>query len=427
MNYVNMVNWNSMKRYIKIAVVVLIFPFWCQAQDKEVLTLPEIIEKIDQNNLLLKVYGDRAESYKYSADAATAWMPPMIGLGTWQTPYPFQDVMDPRDKGMLMLRVEQEIPGRAKLNARRRYIESQGNAELANRAVTFNDLKAEARKQYFSWLVALQKISVLRKNEQVLSMMRKIEEVRYPYNQSQLSSVYRSDAALENNAAMMQMQVGEIERAKGTLNALMNRQGNEDFTIDTTYEVRFLPVSQIDTASLAVERRDVLRMNENIRSMQLNIEAMRLQRRPDFRVQFDHMQPFDDMMPKAFSVMGMISIPFAPWASKMYKSDIRAMEFNIRAMETERAAMLQETQAMLYGMQNEILSMQKRINAIETKVIPALQKTFDANYLVYQENKLSVTVLLDSWEALNMMQTELLDDKRRLYQMIADYEKEIYR
>jgi hypothetical protein len=96
-------------------------------------------------------------------------------------------------------------------------------------------------------------------------------------------------------------------------------------------------------------------------------------------------------------------------------------------METERAAMLQETQAMLYGMQNEILSMQKRINAIETKVIPALQKTFDANYLVYQENKLSVTVLLDSWEALNMMQTELLDDKRRLYQMIADYEKEIYR
>jgi outer membrane protein, heavy metal efflux system len=125
--------------------------------------------------------------------------------------------------------------------------------------------------------------------------------------------------------------------------------------------------------------------------------------------------------------MGMMSIPFAPWASKMYKSDIRAMELNIRAMETERAAMLQETQGMLYAMQNEILSMQKRINAIESKVIPALQKTFDANYIVYQENKLSVTVLLDSWEALNMMRNELLDDKQRLYQMIADYEKEIYR
>jgi outer membrane protein, heavy metal efflux system len=417
-----------MMQSIKIAgSLLLLLPFWAIAQNKEVLSLPEILQKIDQNNLLLKVYSDRAESYKYSADAATAWMPPMIGLGTWATPYPFQEVMDPRDKGMLMFRIEQEIPVRSKLNARRRFIESQGNAELANRAVVLNDLKAEARKQYFTWLVALQKIAVLQKNDQVLSMMRKIEEVRYPYNQSQLSSVYRSDAAMENNAAMVQMQVGEIERAKGTLNALMNRQGNEDFTIDTTYEVKFIPVSQIDTASLAFERRDVLRMNENIRSMQLNIEAMRLERRPGFRIQFDHMQPFDDMMPKAFGVMGMMSIPFAPWASKMYKSDIRAMELNIRAMETERAAMLQETQGMLYAMQNEILSMQKRINAIESKVIPALQKTFDANYIVYQENKLSVTVLLDSWEALNMMRNELLDDKQRLYQMIADYEKEIYR
>jgi outer membrane protein, heavy metal efflux system len=427
MNYVNMVNWKYMMQYIKITMMVLMFPFLALSQNKEVLSLPEIIQKIDQNNLLLKVYSDRAESYKYSADAATAWMPPMIGLGTWATPYPFQEVMDPRDKGMLMFRIEQEIPVRSKLNARRRFIESQGNAELANRAVVLNDLKAEARKQYFTWLVALQKIAVLQKNEQVLSMMRKIEEVRYPYNQSQLSSVYRSDAAMENNAAMVQMQVGEIERAKGTLNALMNRQGNEDFTIDTTYDVKFTPVSQIDTASLAFERRDVLRMNENIRSMQLNIEAMRLERRPGFRIQFDHMQPFDDMMPKAFSVMGMMSIPFAPWSSKMYKSDIRAMELNIRAMETERSAMLQETQGMLYAMQNEILSMQKRINAIESKVIPALQKTFDANYILYQENKLSVTVLLDSWEALNMMRNELLDDKQRLYQMIADYEKEIYR
>jgi outer membrane protein, heavy metal efflux system len=427
MNYVNMVNWKYMMQYIKITMMVLMFPFLALSQNKEVLSLPEIIQKIDQNNLLLKVYSDRAESYKYSADAATAWMPPMIGLGTWATPYPFQEVMDPRDKGMLMFRIEQEIPVRSKLNARRRFIESQGNAELANKAVVLNDLKAEARKQYFTWLVALQKIAVLQKNEQVLSMMRKIEEVRYPYNQSQLSSVYRSDAAMENNAAMVQMQVGEIERAKGTLNALMNRQGNEDFTIDTTYDVKFTPVSQIDTASLAFERRDVLRMNENIRSMQLNIEAMRLERRPGFRIQFDHMQPFDDMMPKAFSVMGMMSIPFAPWSSKMYKSDIRAMELNIRAMETERSAMLQETQGMLYAMQNEILSMQKRINAIESKVIPALQKTFDANYILYQENKLSVTVLLDSWEALNMMRNELLDDKQRLYQMIADYEKEIYR
>lgn len=411
----------------KIWVLLLLAPCIAFGQDREVLSLPEIFQRIDRNNLALQVFGTRAESFAFSADAATAWMPPMVGLGTWQTPYPFQKIMEPRDRGMVMLRAEQEIPSRAKLNARKRYIQSQANVELAGRAVSFNNLKAEARRQYYAWMVALERLKVLRKNDQVLGMMRKIEEVRYPYNQSQLSNVYRSDAALESNRAMMQMQEGEIARAKGFLNALMNRAGNNDFTIDTTYAIQFVPAQQIDTAALSSNRKDVLRMNESIRSMQLNIEAMRLQRKPDFRVQFDHMSPLGAMMPTAFSVMGMVSIPFAPWSSKMYKSDIRAMELNIRSMEGERAAMLQETQGMLYGMQEEIRSMQKRITAIETKVIPALQKTFDANFVVYQENKLSITVLLDSWEALNMMQMDLLDDQYRLYQMIADYEKELYR
>lgn len=161
--------------------------------------------------------------------------------------------------------------------------------------------------------------------------------------------------------------------------------------------------------------------------MQFNIKAMRQERKPDFRIQFDHMSPFSSMMPQAFSVMGMVSIPIVPWSRKMYRSEIKSMEFNIKAMESERASMLRETQGMVYGMQAEIQSMQRRIQSIEQKVIPALQKTFDASFLVYQENKLSMTVLIENWEALNMMQLDLLDEKQKLYQMIVDYEKEIYK
>lgn len=414
-------------RSIKQIIIFILLPLVSIAQRDSVMSLPEIFQEINENNLLLKSYGQRAESYQYSADAATAWMPPMVGLGTWQTPYPFQKVMDARDKGMLMIRLEQEIPNRARLNATRRYIASQANAEREARNVALNDMEAEAKRQYFNWLVASQSLAVLRKNEQVLLLMRKVEEVRLPYNQSQLSSVYRSDAALEENRSMMYMQLGEISRAKAYLNGFMNRASDYDFTIDTNYDVQFSPFSQIDTAAIAVIRSDILRMNENIRSMQLNIEAMRLQKKPIFKVQFDHMQPFDNMMPKAFGLMGMMSIPIAPWSSKMYKSEIKSMELNIGAMQNERAAMLQETQAMLRGMQSEIQSMQRRISAMETKVIPALQKNFDANYIQYQENKLSITALIESYEALNMIQMEILDEKQRLYQMIADYEKQIYR
>lgn len=428
MNYANMESWRcTMFSTKKILIIALLFsPFQVLAQQSPVLSLDTILARINNNNILLQTYGLRAEGYKYSADAATAWMPPMVGLGTFMTPYPGQMKMEPSDAGQLMLRVEQDIPNPAKLKAKSRYIESQGAIENATRGITLNDLKSRAKGLYYSWLLATQRINVLNKNIDILETLKKIEEVRYPYNQSQLSSVFRIDARIEEIRNMIRMQEGEIGRSRAYLNGLMNIPGNTMFVIDTTSDPKFVPVLH-DTAWLAAERVDILRMNESIRSMQLNIESMRQQRKPDFRIQFDHMYPLDAMMPNAYSVMGMISIPIVPWASKMYKSDIKAMQFNIRAMQGERSAMLQETQGMLYGMQAEIQSMQRRITGIEDKIIPSLQKSLDVNVLNYKENKSQITVVIDSWEALLMMQMNLLDEKQRLYQMIVDYEKEIYR
>ena len=428
MNYASMENCRYMKQLIKhIGKFLLLLPVFSFAQQSRILPLDSILEKIDKNNLLLQSYGLKAESYKYSADAATAWMAPMIGIGTFMTPYPNQIVKDPGDRGNLMLQIEQDIPNPAKLNAKKRYIASQANVEMANRDITLNDFKSQAKRLYFNWLVARQRINVLHSNERLMVMMKKIEEVRYPYNQSQLGNVYKADSKIEENRNMIRMQEGTIAKARAWLNKLMNLPGNEMFEVDTTFQPGFTPTASYDTASLATVRKDVFKMNAGIRSMQLNIESMKREKKPDFRIRFDHMYPLDAMMPNSFSVMGMISIPIAPWASKMYRSEIKAMQFNIRGMEKEREAMLQETQGMLYGMQYEIQTMQKRITAMEEKIIPALQKTMDAKFINYQENKMTLNEVMDAWEALTMMQTNILDEKLKLYEMIADYEKELYR
>lgn len=416
-----------MKYIIKyIKWILLLLPVNVFAQDTAVVSLDSILQRIERNNILLQSYGLRAESYKYIANASTAWMAPMVGVGTFMTPYPGQMKMQPSDAGQLMLRLEQDIPNRSKQIAKKHYIESQANVEKATRKITLNDFKAQAKRLYYSWLVADQRIKVLQRNEKIMITMKKIEELRYPYNQSQLGNVYRAEAKLEENRNMIRMQEGEIGRTRAYLNGLMNRPGTEIFTIDTIVTPVFAGAVH-DTASLAGVRGDVLKMNESIRSMGLNIHSLRQQWKPDFRIQYDHMYPLDATMPKQYSVMGMISIPIVPWASKMYKNEIKAMQFNVQAMKKERSAMLQETQGMLYGMQYEIQSMQKRIKALEEKVIPALQKTLDANFINYQENKLQLSFVIDSWEALTMMQLDLLDGKLKLYQMIVDYEKELYR
>ncbi len=423
-----MENWRFTMFNIKtIIIVALLLPFFASAQQQPTLSLDTVLQRIDKNNLLLQSYALKAESFKHSAKAATAWMAPMVGVGTFMTPYPGQMIMDEGDKGSLMLQLEQDIPNPVKTNANKRYIESKGKVENETRGVTLNLYKTQAKRLYFSWLVAQRKITVLEQNEKIMQTMKKIEEIRYPFNQSKLGSVYQTTAKLEENRNMIRMQEGEIAKARAWLNSLMNEKGNADFKIDTAYQPVFILAASLDTGVLAKARNDIKKMDYSIQSMELNIEAMKKQSRPDFKVRFDHMSPLTKAMPKAFSIMGMVSIPIAPWSSKMYKSEVKGMEYEVQAMAKEKAAMLQETQGMLYGMQFEIQSMQKRIDAMEHKIIPTLQKTLDVNFLSYRENKMELPVVIDAWEALTMMQTNILDEKLKLYLMIADYEKELYR
>ena len=423
-----MENWRFTMFNIKtIIIVALLLPFFASAQQQPTLSLDTVLQRIDKNNLLLQSYALKAESFKHSAKAATAWMAPMVGVGTFMTPYPGQMIMDEGDKGSLMLQLEQDIPNPVKTNANKRYIESKGKVENETRGVTLNLYKTQAKRLYFSWLVAQRKITVLEQNEKIMQTMKKIEEIRYPFNQSKLGSVYQTTAKLEENRNMIRMQEGEIAKARAWLNSLMNEKGNADFKIDTAYQPVFILAASLDTGVLAKARNDIKKMDYSIQSMELNIEAMKKQSRPDFKLRFDHMSPLTKVMPKAFSIMGMVSIPIAPWSSKMYKSEVKGMEYEVQAMAKEKAAMLQETQGMLYGMQFEIQSMQKRIDAMEHKIIPTLQKTLDVNFLSYRENKMELPVVIDAWEALTMMQTNILDEKLKLYLMIADYEKELYR
>ena len=413
---------------IKKIGILIFMPLQLLAQQTEVLNLDSIVSKIEKNNLNLKSYDLRAESYKYKAEAGTAWMAPMVGAGTYMMPYPGQEVMD-QDKGSLMFQLEQDIPNPAKLKAQKRYIESQAEVEKASQGVVLNELKAKAKNFYFSWIVAEQRIKILEENDKILQTMNKIEKIRYPYNQSQLGNVYRTSAKIDENRNMIRMQEGEISRARSSLNSLMNRYGDTHFRIDTSYKLHFIPSHghEHDTTLLASSRKDIHRMDKTINSMQLNIKAMKQESKPDFRIRFDHMSPLGNLMPKSYSVMGMISIPIAPWSSKMYKSEVKAMQYDIEAMQKEREAMLQETQGMLYGMQYQIEAMEKRVKVMEEKIVPSLRKNMEANFLSYQENKTDLPAVLDSWEALTMMQMDVLDEKLKLYLMIIEHEKELYR
>lgn len=411
---------------IKMLAALMLLPFTLLSQPVPVLSLDNILQHIEVNNPLLQSYGLKAEALKENASGATAWMPPMVGAGTFMTPYPFRKVMDPRDRGSLMIRAEQEIPNRSRQRAQQELLASQANLQLAEKNITLNNYKAEARRLYYSWLIIRQQIGVLKENERIMATLKKIEEVRYPYNRSELSSIYKITARIEQNRNALRTQEAEISRIMSVLNGFMNRPANQLFTVDTSYTPQLRPVTA-DTTFLNSARGDLLKIDANIRTMQLNIRSLQLEKKPAFSVQFDHMQSLNRMMPNAFSIMGMLTIPIAPWSARSYQSGIRSMKLNIEAMEKEKAAVLSEARGTLYGIESQLQSVQDRIRSLEKTIIPAMQKSFDASFLSYQENKAQADITIEAWEALNMLQLDLLNEKLKLYQMIAEYEKEIYR
>jgi hypothetical protein len=136
------------------------------------------------------------------------------------------------------------------------------------------------------------------------------------------------------------------------------------------------------------------------------------------------MQPLGNM-PTLFTAMAMVSIPIAPWSSKMYKSEVKGMQYDIEAMRKGREALLIETRGMLAGMAAKLIRMQQQLENYDTRIIPALQKNYQTLMVGYEENREQLPIVIDGWEAMNMAQLEYLDRLEEYYIMIVRYEKEL--
>ncbi|RAW02404.1 hypothetical protein DQQ10_05810 [Pseudochryseolinea flava] len=393
----------------------------------QVITLDSVLTIIDKQNPMLQEYDNKVKALNTYAEGAKSWMAPMVGAGTFMTPYPNQMLMDERDKGAWMFSVEQDIPNPSKLNANKNYLASKASVEIQNRSTQFNQLRSEAKAMYYQWLVAEQKLIILRENEQIMELMLKLARIRYPYNQGSLGNIYKAEGRLSEVQNMILMTDGDIEESSFRLKSLMNVPVQTKIMIDTTTQIKFEPNQIIyDTAALTAQRSDIKQIDKTIEVMRLNQQLQRYQARPDFKIRFDHMQPIGKM-PTQFTAMAMVSIPIAPWSSKMYKTEVKGMQYDIEAMKKGRQAILIETRGMLAGMASQLARMKQQLENYDTKIIPALKKNYQTLMLAYEENREQLPIVIDSWEALNMAQMEYIEKNQDYLNMIVSYEKELER
>lgn len=407
------------------SVVFMLSLFFCIQLQAQVITLDSVLNTIEKQNPMLQEYDSKVKALNTYAEGAKSWMAPMIGAGTFMTPYPNQMLMDERDKGAWMFTVEQEIPNPSKLTANKKYLSSKAAVEEQNRSAQFNQLRSEAKAIYYRWVLAEEKIAVLKESQAIIELMIKLARIRYPYNQGSLGNIYKAEGRLAEVQNMIAMTNGDIEESSSRLKSLMNIPHDAPIMIDTATKISYEPNQLIyDTASLSSQRSDVKQIDKTIEVMKLNQQVQRYQARPDFKIRFDHMQPIGNM-PTQFSAMAMVSIPIAPWSSKMYRSEVKGMQYDIEAMQKGREAILVETRGMLAGMASQLNRMKQQLDNYKTKIIPALKKNYQTVMLAYEENREQLPMVIDGWEAMNMAQMEYLEKHQEYYNMIVSYEKEL--
>ena len=164
-----------------------------------VISLQNVIDSIQTNHPIVKMYDNEIRSMDEAAKGARSWMPPTIGVGQFMTPYNvnlWKRDGDMKGMGSAMLSIEQMIPNKKKLDAEEAYMNAMSSVEKENKGAGINEIIQDAKLLYSEWIVLLKRLDVVAENEKMLNFMIKNAEIRYKNGVGKIGAYYKAKAAL---------------------------------------------------------------------------------------------------------------------------------------------------------------------------------------------------------------------------------------
>ncbi|HWI89954.1 MAG TPA: TolC family protein [Flavisolibacter sp.] len=410
----------------KFFIIVCSLLLAAAAFSQEKLSIEEVFSSINNNHPDLKGYDAQIRSLDEAAKGAKNWEPPLLSTGLYMTPYnpSLWKKMSDGTKGMgqYMISAEQMFPNKKMLNAEQKYMQSMSTVETEKKNATINELYAQAKKNYYQWIIVKKKINVLDQDMKILDFMIKDAELRYKNNLGKISAYYKAKASVGNIETMKVMLENEMVQRRIALNTLMNRDKNMAFDIDTNYVIKDYSSLQFDSTAFINSRSDIKAVEREIQIVGLQQDVERTKLKPEFGMRFDHMFGFGGV-PMQYSLMGMVRLPMTKWSSRAAIANVQSLKWKAESLNQERLGMINEASGMAAGMKNEILARQRQIKLYEDNIIPALRKNFQTMQIAYQNNTEELFELYDAWETLNMTQLQYLDQLNELLQMQAELER----
>jgi len=384
----------------------------------QVLTLDSILNRIEKNNPMLKMYDEQINAINNYSLGAKSWMPPTLSTGPWQAPYTsFTD-------GMWMITGEQMIPNPTKQKANYNYMRGMAPVEQQGKEAKKNEMFAMAKQNYYEWVVLQKKYNVLVQTDSLLNYIVQVAQLRYTYNKDKLNNIYKAQADLYELRNMETMLLSDIKMINVELNTLMNLDKSFVFAVDTSLHLYNYELQLPDTALISTSRSDIRQFDAKIGLVKLQQQFEKSKRLPDFGVSLSHMQSLG-MMPNQFSAMSMVTIPIVPWATKEYKSNIKGLDNTANAISFQKQSLINETAGMISSLQTQIKSAKQQLSNYADHIIPTLYKSYQASMMAYEQNTEDLFVVLDGLKMYSMARINQLEQLNTLLKLQVDYEKEM--
>jgi outer membrane protein TolC len=410
----------------KILLTISLACGFIAANSQTVLSLDSILEQIQRANPELKIYDAEIRASDEAAKGARNWMPPEIGTGLWMVPYSprYWKKGDDGSFGMGQYQVyfQQMFPNKRKSDADEKYLQSVSSPDVEREKAAFNNLIAEAKKNYYEWIIIKKKLAILDLDDKLLHFMTQSAEIRYKNGLGKINAYYKVQAALGNIMKMRIMLENDMKQRRIRLNMLMNRDKLLDFDVDTVYTIRDYSNAVFDSAAIYSVRSDIRAIDKDIRVNALQQIAEQAKLKPEFGLRYEHMFGFGGL-PMQYSLMGMVRIPMAKWSSRNSKANVESMRWKAVSLDEQKQMIINEATGQASALQNDIESKKRQLKLFEGNIIPALQKNFQTMQLAYEQNTEELFSLFDAWETLNMTQLEWLQELQELLVMQTELEK----
>ncbi len=224
--------------------------------------------------------------------------------------------------------------------------------------------------------------------------------------------------------SMQLMNENEMKQKQIQLNTLMNRDKNAGFEIDTSYTLKNYETLTVDTQQVLINRSDIQAVDRMIEVKRLKQKLEGAQRLPDFGINYNHMFSFGKQ-PQLFSLTGMVTLPFVPWASKMYRANVKGLGFEMQALENEKQSITNEATGALNTLRSKINYQKQQAALIQKEIIPQWRRNYEANLIAFEQNSGELFTVLDAWQMLKMTQLNYLDQIQQILMLQVEYEKEL--